>query len=198
MLATKEELTELDNLESAKLLVISDSHGDHSILEHAIENYGRDCDALLFLGDGISDLFTIIENNYHIPKDINIVPPVVAFVRGNGDDSVYSLFTDEQHRVDIPENETISVCGKKLFLTHGHRFGVYYSRTNLLEHVRQHGCKAGLFGHTHVPYQERFEDDVLLFNPGSCSRPRNYSDKSCAVLAISRDSPVIEYKFYSL
>ena len=60
MLATKEELTELDNLESAKLLVISDSHGDHSILNYAIENYGRDCDALLFLGDGIPDLFSMV------------------------------------------------------------------------------------------------------------------------------------------
>jgi len=198
MLATKEELTELDNLESAKLLVISDSHGDHSILNYAVENYGRGCDALLFLGDGISDLFSIIESNYHVPKDISIIPTVVAFVRGNGDDCVYPLFTDETHRIDIPENEIISVCGKKLFLTHGHRFGVYYSRDTLLDYVRSHGCSAGLFGHTHVPYQERFDDDVLLFNPGSCARPRNYSDKSCAVLTVTRDSPVIEYSFYSL
>ena len=197
MIAEQNALKELEQKQVAKVLVISDSHGYKENLRHALELYAHSSDALLFLGDGIQDLFNIIEENSHIPSDISIIPPVVAFVRGNGDDSVYSLATQEVQRIEIPETQIVTVAGKKIFMSHGHRLDVYYTRDFIISKVQQAECSGGLFGHTHVPFQERI-GDILILNPGSCSRPRNYSDKSCVILTIKKDSAQVEYEFYSL
>lgn len=197
MIATKEKLKALADKGTSNLLVVSDSHGNKANLEKVLDAKGRECDALLFLGDGIEDLLGIIEDYFHVPEDISIMPPVVAFVKGNGDNSVYSYFTDTNHRIEIPETQEITASGKRIFMAHGHRFSVYYTTDRLAEHIRNNKFDAGLFGHTHVPFQERL-DGRLLLNPGSISLPRNHSDRCYAVLTISKNEPEIKYKFYTL
>lgn len=197
MIATKENLKALAEKETSRLLVVSDSHGYKKNLEKVLDTHGRECDALLYLGDGIEDLLTIIEDNFHVPEDIRIVPPVVAFVKGNGDSSVYSYFTDTSHRIEIPETQEITASGKHIFMTHGHRFSVYYTTDRLTEHLRINRFDVGLFGHTHVPYQERI-DGRLLLNPGSISLPRNHSDRCYAILTASKSESEVKYKFYTL
>ena len=47
--------------------------------------------------------------------------------------------------------------------------------------VRQKGCEAALFGHTHHAVMKKSDDGILILNPGSTSRPRG-GNASFAVL----------------
>lgn len=58
--------------------------------------------------------------------------------------------------------------GVRIFLTHGHLFGVKTGLTRLLLEGKRVGAQLVLFGHTHRPYLAE-HDGVWLLNPGSCS-----------------------------
>lgn len=195
MLAEEKYLKELTQTQEAKILVVSDSHGRTENLRKAVEAKGKECQALIFAGDGIEDLFSLIEENYSTPQ--KFLPPVICFVRGNGDDSRVSYFTDEWHTAEIPESEVLTAAGKKLFITHGHSFNVYYTMHRLLDKINEEGYDAAIFGHTHVPFQERTENRLLL-NPGSISLPRNHSDQCYVVLTAKKDESEIKYEFFSI
>ena len=66
------------------------------------------------------------------------------------------------------------LCGRRLFLTHGHHFNVDQrpSRT-LLD-----GAGYVVYGHFHVPMR-RLEDGVWYWNPGSVSIPKENSWHAC-------------------
>ena len=51
----QEKTKNLANKESAKILVISDSHGQTRNLRSVLEAQKNTCDALVFTGDGISE-----------------------------------------------------------------------------------------------------------------------------------------------
>ncbi len=191
MIGDKQSLKTLAEADSADILVISDSHGNWHNLEKAVTENGKGCQALIFLGDGINDLVSVIEN-----KTENL-PPIILFVRGNGDSATCSIFTDSLHNFDVPEEGCLKAAGKNIFATHGHHYSVYYTRNDLFNYLKKNGYEAGLFGHTHVPYQE-YRDNILLLNPGSCSNPRNHSDKNCVTLHIEKNNSVISYQFHPL
>jgi putative phosphoesterase len=112
-----------------------------------------DCECVLFLGDGLSDI-------YDITPDF----PRVAFysVRGNCDYS--PIFSH------IEKCEIITLKGKKILLTHGDLFGVKSSLGALTAHAVRYGCNIALFGHTHTPYEKYISEwETYLFNPGSIS-----------------------------
>lgn len=60
------------------------------------------------------------------------------------------------------------VRGTRIFLTHGHLFGVKTGLTRLLLEGKRLGAQLVLFGHTHRPLLEQ-RDGIWLLNPGSCS-----------------------------
>ena len=62
------------------------------------------------------------------------------------------------------------VCGTRIFLTHGHLFGVKSGLSRLLLEGKRLGAQLILFGHTHRPFLEE-RDGIWLLNPGSCAAP---------------------------
>ena len=48
-------MEELAAKQNARILLVSDSHGRQAILEAIIKHSGKDCDAVIFTGDGADD-----------------------------------------------------------------------------------------------------------------------------------------------
>jgi len=129
--------------------ILSDTHRDDTAIRQVIARLQskEPLDALCFLGDCAADVDTI--EGCLIQKT-----PVYA-VRGNND-----VFSAQ------PEKLTVSLGGKKLLLTHGHRQRVKMHRLSLLLHAQEQGADIALFGHTHRP-ECGYERGILLLNPGA-------------------------------
>ncbi len=118
----------------------------------------RDADAVVFLGDGIADV-RACEKEFDRP---------IWQVAGNCD-VFSSLFSD------VPLQQALVYEGKRILLTHGHRFGVKAGRGNLAAYAAREGYDIVLFGHTHEPeeqYVNTASSPVYLFNPGSLGSAR--------------------------
>jgi putative phosphoesterase len=156
----------------SQILVISDSHGNIAALTTILEwvrSDGLNYQAAVFLGDGYEDLGPA-------SRQAGFVLPWHA-VRGNGD-----------YRFSIPDNMTVEISSRKLFLSHGHRYHVREDNATLAAIARNAGAEAALFGHTHVPYCA-MEDGIFLLNPGSISRPRSNTGCTFAVLECPGSAP---------
>ncbi|WP_427340270.1 metallophosphoesterase [Caloranaerobacter sp. DY30410] len=156
-----------------KLIVLSDTHGNiNSILReiNKIENI----DLLIHLGDYSKDVDKLRE----------MLKVDIINVRGNCD--FYDYNTKEE--------EIIQVKGKKILLTHGHRYNVKFGINNLYYRSKELGVDIALFGHSHVPVLLK-HDGVLFFNPGSPTQPRGGSKRSYGILDIDDEVKPILCKF---
>jgi putative phosphoesterase len=140
--------------------VVSDSHGDLYLLDRAINMMGE-LDLIIHLGDHYKDIIKVNEK-YNKP---------IEYVVGNND---YKGTADYE--------KTISIKGKKIFLTHGHRYGVYYGLERLHFKALEEEADIVLYGHTHIQNIER-NGDMLYINPGSTYIPRDYKP-GCVVIII--------------
>lgn len=129
-----------------KLAVFSDSHGRVEPMLSAIEEASPDM--ILFLGDGASDVEKIKKQFPQIP---------LRAVRGNCDfNSV------------LPETDSFTADGVRIFMTHGHLFGVKSGMLYALaEAADNSGAALALYGHTHLARMERV-GEITVLNPGSC------------------------------
>lgn len=148
-----------------KALILSDSHGMVGNLIEAYENE-KDIDMVMFLGDMHRD---IEEFSFAYPR------LTVAEVIGNND------FFEKS----VPEDRVFVFGGKKIFMTHGHKYGVKYSTAALLKKAKEEGADICIYGHTHSRDLEE-EDGITIINPGSARR-------SYAVLTVS-DNIKVEFK----
>lgn len=147
-----------------KILIMSDSHGRSYYMERAILAVSP-MDHLIHLGD--------IDGEEEYLRDI--APCPVSIVSGNND-----FFSRE------PREEVLHFGQYTLFLTHGHRQGVYSGTGALKEAARLSGANIAVYGHTHIPLID-LSDDVWVVNPGSISLPRQEGRKpSYAVMEIDR------------
>lgn len=148
------------------ILIVSDTHGRITRLRELIQYRQKllpegEALNLIFLGDGLNDLFSCDE--YH-----NII---THLVRGNCDIGV--RFTP--YGEEIPFCRVIAVGNYKVFLTHGNTLNVKYGREELCRAASEMDADIALFGHTHVPTLEYIKKgsirgvnkDLVLFNPGS-------------------------------
>ena len=91
------------------IAVISDSHGNRNSISK-IKKKISNAQVLIFLGDGENDLNEITEG----------FSGEVYAVRGNCDfDGKY------------PEERIIEIQGKKIFICHGHKYGVKYGYNSI-------------------------------------------------------------------
>lgn len=148
-----------------KILLASDTHGNISDL---VDYLGEEkFDLLFFLGDYVRD-------GIEIAKRLDIPGKIV---RGNGDWNVRGFSNDE----------IFELKGKKMFLTHGHEYGVSFGLDKLYYRAKEVGADYVFFGHTHVPIIEKI-DQMTIMNPGSASRPRT-SDrlKSFGIVELGKE-----------
>ena len=88
--------------------------------------------------------------------------------------------------------------GHKVFLTHGHRYGVSYTLANLRETAEELGADVAIYGHTHMPALDE-QNDIVLLNPGSVAKPRQAGlKKTYAVITINDKTGKMSVKFKSL
>ena len=136
-----------------RILVFSDSHKKTDACARVIENI-IGVDMILHAGDHAADCMEL-EKMF---PDIEF-----KYVAGNCD------FTS------APQELTFNVCGKRIFLTHGHGYAVkydsdYYTITN--KGVSENADLV-VFGHTHVPVCD-FSKRPAILNPGSIKHGGTY------------------------
>lgn len=128
-----------------RILVLSDSH---SYFDKALKIFEKEKpDIVIAAGDGIGDI-----------DDLSYVHPEATYymVKGNCD------FFERSHS----EENIFEIEGKKFFLTHGHLYDVKRSLNSIKEMAKKLKVNLVIFGHTHKPYIEYYEDEIL-FNPGA-------------------------------
>ncbi len=132
-----------------KILIVSDTHGRDDELDKVLE-IEKPFDMLVHCGD-VEGREIYIEVAAECPCHI---------ITGNND-----FFSD------LPREEEIRLGVHKVFLTHGHYYGVSRDLRDLVEEAASRGCDIAMFGHTHKPLVE-VRQGVTVINPGSLSYPR--------------------------
>jgi len=66
----------------------------------------------------------------------------------------------------VPIKKQITLEGKSILLSHGHRWGVKSGYDMAIADARAVGADILLFGHTHVPLCRQLEDGLWMMNPG--------------------------------
>jgi putative phosphoesterase len=142
--------------------VISDSHGSVTALRKAVAAAGQ-VDMWLHAGDYSQDA----------PRLAALTGLPVTAVAGNCDGLT-----------DAKVDEFIAAGGRKIWLTHGHRYHAKDRGGELIWWGRQYGVDVIVYGHSHIP-ERSWQDGILLFNPGGAVHPRGGSAASCGVLTIA-------------
>ncbi len=141
--------------------VISDTHGDAASIRRAVAAAGPVA-MWLHAGDLSQDAVFLAK--------LSGVPVTAA--AGNCDGWTAA-------KID----EFIELDGKKIWLTHGHRYRAKERTGELSWWARQYGVDAVIYGHSHVA-AITWDDDLLIFNPGSTFHPRGGRGPSCGILTI--------------
>ncbi|HZG70487.1 MAG TPA: metallophosphoesterase [Chondromyces sp.] len=153
-----------------KLLVVSDSHGRRDILEELKGRYQEKVDLMIHCGD--SEL--------------------------KADDPAIEGFQVVKGNCDIEpdfSNETIDeIAGKRIFVTHGHRYNVKMTMMNLSYKAKEYEADFVFFGHSHLVGVEKIDGTVFL-NPGSITLPKGRQEKTYAVVEVNHEEA--EVRFYT-
>ena len=196
LLGRSDDIHALAHKPSARLLVLSDSHGMAQNVRAIITHFGAECDALCFCGDGVRDLLATTASLLGNAETAACIPPVIALAQGNGDNASYAVqWRGTVSAMGAPKTQELVAAGNLIFVTHGHWYDVYYGTKELFHAAKREKARVALFGHTHIPYAAQ-EDGILLLNPGSCARPRRGAPQSCAVVTVSEHGA--SYQFYAL
>jgi uncharacterized protein len=147
-----------------KILVISDTHGEIDKARVVIEN-SNDIDLIIHLGDYFRDAEKLSSMFPAIP---------IEYIYGNSDFMIG----------DVPAEKILEFKGKRIFITHGHRYSVKWDYDKLCRKAEEMHADLLLFGHTHVADLVE-KDNYFLVNPGSISDPRSDSNESYAVIELN-------------
>lgn len=143
----------------SKMLIVSDSHGLTDELQQIKARHENETDLMIHCGD--SELMA---------DDAAIKGFTV--VRGNCD-----------YEAGYPDETTVALGGRKIFITHGHHHSVKTSLMSL--HYRAKELKADIvcFGHSHILGAEE-AGGTLFLNPGSIRLPRRRIEKTYMILEL--------------
>lgn len=186
LIGSKEDIESLANKENARILVISDSHGSYSTLGHIVRTFGKECDGLIFCGDGVIDIAALF-GNARIDNEVAAsIPPVIAVVQGNNDAGSYAVSAGE--KIVAPQRQILKVCGKNILIVHGHRQGVDFGFESIAFEAQMTECSIIVHGHTHIAHESYYgkDNEYKIINPGSCSRPRGGTPPGFAILTFTK------------
>ncbi len=128
-----------------RILVVSDSHGDLYNFKKAVDMQ-KSAEVIVHCGDSRGEI-----------DDIALMYPNKAIIAVKGNCDIGST---------LNVSETITICGKKFFITHGHLYNAKYTLYNLCCKAREENADILLFGHTHNALSE-YDDGLYILNPGS-------------------------------
>ena len=152
-----------------KALVFSDSHGRRESMLEITQMLADDVTHIFHLGDNTEDC-DLLRRTF---------PSHIVFgVAGNCD-----------FAADFELSANIEINGKRIFITHGHRYSVKHSLYRLLCAAKENQADIALYGHTHIA-DITGEDGILLMNPGSIALPRGREYKSYGILDIAEDGTI--------
>lgn len=147
-----------------KILVISDTHGDTENAEMVIRK-NMDADLVIHLGDYFRDA----------EKLAKLFPQLkFEYIYGNSDFMIG----------EVPAEKHLEIAGKKIILTHGHRYSVKRDYSRIEKKALDERADILLFGHTHVPDIMEGKGYIIV-NPGSTAMPRDDSDETYAIIDIN-------------
>lgn len=145
--------------------VISDTHNHWQVAYQALLKLGK-LDLVCHGGD-------MYQDGVKIGEKLGVDTKVVG---GNCD-----------FGMNLPAEQVFEAGGKKILLTHGHKFRVKTTYQSLLYKACEVGADVVIFGHTHVPANFT-QEDILFFNPGSIVIPRGNSKPSFGLLEITNEN----------
>lgn len=145
-----------------KIAVFSDTHNE---VDKCLEvlNKNKDINLIIHLGDNSSDVDIIKKHT-----EIEIIN-----VKGNCDINL-----------NIEDEKVLEIKGVKIFITHGHKYGVKTSLNSIYYRAKELNANIVLFGHSHIPINV-LNDNVLLLNPGSITLPKGGHKKSFGLIEIT-------------
>lgn len=154
-----------------RILVVSDTHGQHKNLDKALEQVGK-IDALIHMGDvegGEHYIEAVAECETHI-------------VAGNND--FFSF---------LPKEKEFKIGRYNVFITHGHHYYVSVGTARLKQEAKSRNADIVMYGHTHRPEIDR-SDDLIVINPGSLSYPRQEGRRATYILMEIDDNGQIDFE----
>lgn len=153
-----------------KILLFSDSHGFIKNMIKVIED-NSDANMIIHLGDYVRDVIRTQE-----------LYPLIDFsyVRGNND------FIS-----NVPRERIINIQGKKIFITHGHDYGVKNGYERIIQRAQLLNVDLVFFGHTHRA-KELIDGNRVFVNPGSISVPIGLARPSYCIIEIDKDKCICE------
>lgn len=155
-----------------KALVISDNHGDQSILEQITQRWQDQVDLMIHCGDS------------EMAPTLPVMRRFKVAVLGNND-----------WGLDYPLEQTVVEGNQRVYATHGHRYQVNSSLTPLMLKGQEQQADMVCYGHTHR-LAVTVEKGMLMINPGSISLPRGRDARiggTFAVVELTPDRFVIDY-----
>lgn len=159
-----------------KILAVGDTHGNVNGFKALLKDINGLIDGVIHTGDYETDTRFINEDYPNLP---------LYGVCGNCD---YGRF--------MPPVRIVELGGKRIFITHGHRYDVKFSLMRLSYAAMENQADICVFGHTHIPLVEKY-NGLYIVNPGSLSLPRGGSKPSYGIIDID-DEGNVEIKIVEL
>ncbi len=145
-----------------KIGIMSDTHGSLDAVARVVSMAGK-VDMWLHAGDCIGD-----------SEHLAIIAGVPVYrVAGNCD----------WPNTTVPEDIIVEAAGHRIFLTHGHNYGVRYDTEILASVASEQGADIAVYGHTHIA-DITLGEKVCIFNPGSAARPRDELRPSFMIISL--------------
>lgn len=151
------------------LIVMSDSHGESKVIQDIKNKYQLEASAIIHCGD--SELASG-DDIWH----------GMTVVRGNCD-----------YDAGFPDTAVLSADNQRVFVTHGHLYGVNFGLARLTAAAEENAAQIALFGHLHTPIAT-VESGILCLNPGSVAQPRGrYTSKMYAKIDLTATHYLVSY-----
>ena len=142
-----------------KVLLVSDAHGDHEVIDRILQT--EDYDVSIYLGDSELPEKFISERFTH-------------YVGGNHD--TYSI-----------EESIFELEGMRVGIAHGHTVGLYINDVDrhAEKFIKKYDLDAFFYGHTHM-FNVAEVAGATIVNPGSCSKSRGLEGNGYATVDIEK------------
>ena len=148
-----------------QLLIMSDTHGDKSIIS-TVKAYYPNADVYIHCGDSELEYIDKALTDFY-------------YVRGNCDQD--TQFAEEQ---------IVKVEDRIIYITHGHLYNVKSTLMPLSYRAQEVNASIVCFGHSHLLGAEKI-GDTLFLNPGSLTAPRGRKEKSFIVVQLDGDDVIV-------